>query len=258
MAVLAAALLVGAMRSADPGPAWLPRGDGLRRLAVVLGATVAFVALLNVIGMTIGTVLFLVVLMRFLGPPAVAAHDRRGAGGRRPQLPRLRPLAARAAAGGPARVLIAGDGLPGQSLARLLGRADAVQPADGDLRRRHRHPDRRAARDRPAVGRRPAAAAHLRHGPDLRDHHARRALRRHDVRRHDHLGADQHAGRIRVGRHLHRRLPDGAAGARRPGPRHRRDRLVHRRHGRRRPADARVAGCWRAGRSPSGRPRRSP
>jgi hypothetical protein len=66
MAVLATALLVGAIRSHDPGPAWLPRGDGLRRLALVLGVTVAFVALLNVIGMTIGTVLFLVILLRLL------------------------------------------------------------------------------------------------------------------------------------------------------------------------------------------------
>ena len=66
MAVLAATLLVGALRSDDPGPPWLPSGDGLRRLALVIGATVAFVALLNVVGMTIGTVLFLVVLMRFL------------------------------------------------------------------------------------------------------------------------------------------------------------------------------------------------
>ena len=64
MALLAALLLVGAVRSRDPGADWLPRGDGLRRLSVVLGATVAFVALLNVIGMTIGTVLFLAVLMR--------------------------------------------------------------------------------------------------------------------------------------------------------------------------------------------------
>ncbi|MEO8311341.1 MAG: tripartite tricarboxylate transporter TctB family protein [Caldimonas sp.] len=64
MALLAAVLLVGAVRSRDAGPEWLPRGDRLRRLAVVLGASVAFVALLNVIGMTVGTVLFLVVLMR--------------------------------------------------------------------------------------------------------------------------------------------------------------------------------------------------
>ena len=66
MAVLATVLLVGAFRSRDPGPAWLPSGDGLRRLVLVVAATVAFVALLGVIGMTTGTVLFLVVLMRFL------------------------------------------------------------------------------------------------------------------------------------------------------------------------------------------------
>jgi putative tricarboxylic transport membrane protein len=66
MALLAAMLLVGALRSSDPGPDWLPRGDGLRRIALVLGATVAFVALLDVIGMTIGTVLFLVILLRYL------------------------------------------------------------------------------------------------------------------------------------------------------------------------------------------------
>ena len=66
MAVLATVQLVGALRSGDPGPAWLPSGDGLRRLLLVVAATVAFVALLGVIGMTTGTVLFLVVLMRFL------------------------------------------------------------------------------------------------------------------------------------------------------------------------------------------------
>ena len=66
MAVLAGVLLVGALRSADPGPSWLPRGDGLRRLSIVLGATFAFVALLKVVGMILGTALFLVVLMRAL------------------------------------------------------------------------------------------------------------------------------------------------------------------------------------------------
>ena len=66
MAVLATLLLVGALRAKDPGEAWLPSGDGLRRLALVLGATIAYVALLNVLGMVIGTVLFLIVLMRVL------------------------------------------------------------------------------------------------------------------------------------------------------------------------------------------------
>lgn len=66
MALLAGLLLLGALRSRDPGPPWLPGGVGLRRLGLVLGVTVAFVALLNVLGMLIGTVLFLLVLLRGL------------------------------------------------------------------------------------------------------------------------------------------------------------------------------------------------
>jgi putative tricarboxylic transport membrane protein len=66
MAVLAALLLVGALRSGDPGEAWFPRGDSLRRLVLVLGATTALVVLLNVVGMVLGTLLFLIGLFRFL------------------------------------------------------------------------------------------------------------------------------------------------------------------------------------------------
>src|SRR5688500_16165333 len=66
MAVLATLLLVKAWRNADPGAAWLPSGEGLRRLLLVMGATVVFVALLNTIGMVVGTTLSLIVLMRFL------------------------------------------------------------------------------------------------------------------------------------------------------------------------------------------------
>jgi putative tricarboxylic transport membrane protein len=66
MAVLAAMLLVGALRSNDRGADWLPSGEGLRRLVLVLGVTVLYVATLNLVGMVIGTVLFLIVLMRFL------------------------------------------------------------------------------------------------------------------------------------------------------------------------------------------------
>jgi putative tricarboxylic transport membrane protein len=66
MAILATLQLVGALRARDAGPEWLPRGDGLRRIAVVLGVTFAFVALLKVTGMIIGTALFLVALMRLL------------------------------------------------------------------------------------------------------------------------------------------------------------------------------------------------
>lgn len=66
MAGLASLLLIGAIRSRDPGAAWLPSGDGLRRLGLVLGATIAFVALLPVLGMVVGTALFIALLMRGL------------------------------------------------------------------------------------------------------------------------------------------------------------------------------------------------
>jgi hypothetical protein len=66
MAILAAVLLFGAVRSADPGEPWLPRGEGLRRFLLVIGTTAVFVALLNIVGMTVGTAVFLVVLVRFL------------------------------------------------------------------------------------------------------------------------------------------------------------------------------------------------
>jgi putative tricarboxylic transport membrane protein len=65
MAVLATLLLVGAARRREPGEPWLPRGEGLARIAIVLGATIAYVALLSVLGMTIATALFLIVLVRW-------------------------------------------------------------------------------------------------------------------------------------------------------------------------------------------------
>ena len=66
MAMLAGLLLVGALRSPEAGAGWLPRGEGLKRLVAVLVVTAAFVALLPVVGMMLGTVLFLVALLRFL------------------------------------------------------------------------------------------------------------------------------------------------------------------------------------------------
>lgn len=67
MAFLAVMLLVRSLRNPWPGHDWLPRGEGLRDLLVVLGVTIAFVALLNVTGMVIGTALYLAVLIRYLG-----------------------------------------------------------------------------------------------------------------------------------------------------------------------------------------------
>ena len=65
LALLAVILLVGAVRSGDAGEAWLPDRTGRLRIGLVLGATVAYVALLGVLGMTIATALFLVVLVRW-------------------------------------------------------------------------------------------------------------------------------------------------------------------------------------------------
>ena len=66
LAVLATLLLVRAARQTDSGPAWLPRGHGAVRLASVVVATAIFVALMPWLGMTLGTVLFLAVLLRAL------------------------------------------------------------------------------------------------------------------------------------------------------------------------------------------------
>ena len=67
MGLLALMMLVKSLREKNPGEAWLPSGEGLRSTLVVLGASVAFVALLKVTGMVFGTALFLAGLLRYLG-----------------------------------------------------------------------------------------------------------------------------------------------------------------------------------------------
>ena len=67
MACLAAGLLIRSLKQRDPGDAWWPRGEGLRDMLVVLGVTIAFVALLNFLGMVIGTAIYLAVLIGYLG-----------------------------------------------------------------------------------------------------------------------------------------------------------------------------------------------
>ena len=67
MALLALTMLIRSIKEKNPGESWLPRGEGLRDVLVVLAATVAFVALLNVTGMIIGTALYLAFLVRYLG-----------------------------------------------------------------------------------------------------------------------------------------------------------------------------------------------
>jgi putative tricarboxylic transport membrane protein len=66
MGVLAFLLLIGATRSSAPDAAWLPEGRGLRKLGIVMAATVAFAALLKVMGLILAGALFLVGILRFV------------------------------------------------------------------------------------------------------------------------------------------------------------------------------------------------
>jgi len=50
-----------------PPADWWPRGEGLRSMLVVLAATIVFVALLKILGMVIGTALYLAFLVWYLG-----------------------------------------------------------------------------------------------------------------------------------------------------------------------------------------------
>jgi putative tricarboxylic transport membrane protein len=67
MAVLAVMMFFKNFKKPEVQSDWLPRGEGLRHMLVVLGVTVVFVALLKVVGMILGTALFLIVLIRYLG-----------------------------------------------------------------------------------------------------------------------------------------------------------------------------------------------
>ena len=66
MAGLAVVLVAKATRSPDAGPVWIPDRRGLARLAAVVGATAAFIALMPVVGMILGSALFIVGLLRGL------------------------------------------------------------------------------------------------------------------------------------------------------------------------------------------------
>ncbi|HSA68188.1 MAG TPA: tripartite tricarboxylate transporter TctB family protein [Burkholderiales bacterium] len=67
MAALSLVFLVRSLRSPWPGRAWLPRGEGLRSMLVVLGVTVVFVAVLKAVGMILGSALYLAALIWYLG-----------------------------------------------------------------------------------------------------------------------------------------------------------------------------------------------
>jgi len=67
MAGLAALMLVRRPRAADAEVDWVPRGEGRRRVLVVVAVTAAFIAGLKLIGMVLGTALYLAFLARYLG-----------------------------------------------------------------------------------------------------------------------------------------------------------------------------------------------
>ena len=66
LAALSILLLASAVRRPDPGPAWLPTGHGAARFVVVVVVTALFIALLPLLGMALGTAVFLGVLLRML------------------------------------------------------------------------------------------------------------------------------------------------------------------------------------------------
>ncbi len=67
LALLAIGMFVKTLKKDYPVADWWPRGQGLKDMLVVLAATVVFVALFNVLGMVIGTALFLLFLIWYLG-----------------------------------------------------------------------------------------------------------------------------------------------------------------------------------------------
>jgi putative tricarboxylic transport membrane protein len=64
LAVLAILLFVNAGGTASGDGRWLPDRAALRRLALILGASVVFVAAMDAVGMIVGTALFLVFVLR--------------------------------------------------------------------------------------------------------------------------------------------------------------------------------------------------
>jgi len=67
MAALALLMMMRRRRPADAGIDWAPRGEARNRVLVVAAVTLAFVALLDLLGMILGTALYLAGLIRFLG-----------------------------------------------------------------------------------------------------------------------------------------------------------------------------------------------
>ena len=65
MAGLAGMMLIRRARG-NADVHWLPRGEGGKRVLVVMAMTIIFVAVLKIIGMVLGSALYLAALMRYL------------------------------------------------------------------------------------------------------------------------------------------------------------------------------------------------
>ena len=196
------------------------------------------------------------------GLDRAAAHGGARHGGGLPGVP---PLARHPAAGGGGGTLAhdvsafdfwteLARGADRQSCDRVRRRAAADQSALLLRRRVHRHAGRRAAGHRAGGGHVAAAAGDVHRSAGGRHHHAGRHLLRLNVRRLHHRHPGQHPGRGGLGGHLARRPSDGAPGQGGAGARHRRHRLVHRRHVRDRRPDAGGAGARPLRRAASDRP----
>jgi hypothetical protein len=67
MAGLALLMLLRRPRAADADVDWVPRGEGRKRVLVVIAATAVFIFSLKLLGMVAGTALYLAFLVRYLG-----------------------------------------------------------------------------------------------------------------------------------------------------------------------------------------------
>ena len=67
VAGLALLMLVRRPRAADAEVDWVPRGEGRKRVLVVIAATAVFISALKITGMIAGTALYLAFLARYLG-----------------------------------------------------------------------------------------------------------------------------------------------------------------------------------------------
>jgi hypothetical protein len=67
MAGLALLMLLRRPRAADADVDWVPRGEGRKRVLVVIAATAVFIFGLKLLGMVAGTALYLAFLVRYLG-----------------------------------------------------------------------------------------------------------------------------------------------------------------------------------------------